>query len=254
MCGIAGIIYRDGTRASDRARDDPDAAVDEAPRPGLDGLRALRARRTATSSCATSSPTRTTPRDFEFHDRLERHRTEVEVRLGNLGAQVIEIEPETEYAFRVVLDLRRRPEDARRLRRGRARTPRCSRSATRSRSSRTSATPRRWPSQYDLDGVHRHPRDRPRPHGDRVRRRHLGRAPVLGVPVLRRRGRAQRPADELLPVEAPARALRPPLPVRVRLRDHRRLPRREDDRGPRRSRTRCARASTSSTASSRTSA
>ena len=26
-------------------------------------------------------------RDFEFHDRLERHRKEVEVRLGNLGAQ-----------------------------------------------------------------------------------------------------------------------------------------------------------------------
>ena len=84
---------------------------------------------------------------------------------------------------------------------------------------------------YHLERLQRHPRDRPRPHGDRVRRRHLGRAPVLGVSVLRRRRRPQRPADELLPVEAAPRALRPPLPVRVRLGDHRRLPRGEDERG-----------------------
>jgi glutamate synthase domain-containing protein 1 len=42
-------------------------------------------------------------RDFEFHDRLDRHRREVETRLGNLGAKIVEIEPETEYAYRLVL-------------------------------------------------------------------------------------------------------------------------------------------------------
>ena len=41
MCGIAGIISRDGERR-DRVGDDPHAAVDEAPRAGLHGLRALR--------------------------------------------------------------------------------------------------------------------------------------------------------------------------------------------------------------------
>src|SRR5207245_4931421 len=43
-------------------------------------------------------------------------------------------------------------------------------------------------------------------------------------------GRPQWPADELLPLEAPARARRPSLPIRVRLRGDRRLPRREDGR------------------------
>ncbi len=57
-----------------------------------------------------------------------------------------------------------------------------------------------------------------------------GAHPVLGVSVLRRRGRAQRPADELLPVEAAARIQRASVPVRMRLRDHRRLPRGEDGR------------------------
>ena len=48
MCGIAGIIY-EGRPARDRPRHDADAPVDEAPRPRLDRLRALRAaRRTST--------------------------------------------------------------------------------------------------------------------------------------------------------------------------------------------------------------
>ena len=81
--------------------------------------------------------------------------------------------------------------------------------------------------------VHRHARHRPRADGDRVRRRHLRRAPVLGVSVLRRRRRPQRPAHELPPVAPAPGAPRPPLPVRVRLRDHRRLPRRADGKGDR---------------------
>jgi glutamine phosphoribosylpyrophosphate amidotransferase len=44
-----------------------------------------------------------TPRDFEYEDRLRRHRAEVERRLTTLGAEVKELEEETEYAFRVTL-------------------------------------------------------------------------------------------------------------------------------------------------------
>ena len=57
-----------------------------------------------------------------------------------------------------------------------------------------------------------------------------GAHPVLGLSVLRRRGRPQRPAHELPPVAPAAGARRAPLPVRVRLGDHRRLPRRADGR------------------------
>ena len=173
-----------------------------------------------------------TPRDYEFADRLQRHKAEIERRLAQLGATVESIEDATEYAFeahfaydgdlkaladrvedvrgaevlslghslQIVKDLGRRRVGRRPLQAGRARG---------------------------------HARDRARPHGDGVRRRHLGRAPVLGVSVLRHRRRAQRAADELPPVEAPARARRAPVPVRVRLRDHRGLPRREDGRGRR---------------------
>ena len=95
-----------------------------------------------------------------------------------------------------------------------------------------------------LRGFQRHPRDRPRPHGHRVGRGHLGRPSVLGVPVRRRRGRPQRSADELLPVAPPPGALRTPLPVRVRLGDHRRVPRARRWRAARRSRRRWTRAST----------
>jgi len=42
-----------------------------------------------------------TPRDFEFSDRLRRHRVEVESRLASLGARIHEVEEETQYAFRV---------------------------------------------------------------------------------------------------------------------------------------------------------
>ena len=42
-----------------------------------------------------------TPRDFDFEDRLRRHRAEVEARLAALGARNQESEEETPYAFRV---------------------------------------------------------------------------------------------------------------------------------------------------------
>jgi glutamate synthase domain-containing protein 1 len=39
-------------------------------------------------------------RDYEFADRLERHRFEVEARLRDIGAKLHSVEAETEYAFR----------------------------------------------------------------------------------------------------------------------------------------------------------
>jgi glutamate synthase domain-containing protein 1 len=44
------------------------------------------------------------PRDFDFEERLERNRGEVESRLRQLGARVQEVEEETDYAFRVKMD------------------------------------------------------------------------------------------------------------------------------------------------------
>ena len=134
-----------------------------------------------------------TPRDFDFEDRLRRHRTEVEARLASLGARILEVDEETPYAFRVsfeydgdlklladfvedipeaeVLSLGRSLEIVEGPRRRRVR-----------------------PRAVRAREVHRHACDRARAHGDRVGGRHRRRASVLGVPVLGRRGRPQRPA------------------------------------------------------------
>ncbi len=101
MCGIAGIIYRDGAHpiGHDMTR----------------MLQSMKHRGPDSTGFALYAPPNghivmrykladaNDARDFDFHERLERHRKEVEVRLGNLGAKVTEIEPETEYAYRVVL-------------------------------------------------------------------------------------------------------------------------------------------------------
>jgi glutamate synthase domain-containing protein 1 len=44
-----------------------------------------------------------TPRDFEFHDKLRRHRATVETRIERLGGRIHEIDEETDYAFRLTL-------------------------------------------------------------------------------------------------------------------------------------------------------
>jgi glutamate synthase domain-containing protein 1 len=43
-------------------------------------------------------------RDYEFAERLERNRAEVESRLTQLGARVTEVEEETDYALRATLE------------------------------------------------------------------------------------------------------------------------------------------------------
>ena len=101
MCGIAGIIHRDGV-----------ADI------GVEMTRMLQSMKhrgpdstgfalygTATESVimrfklADSNDVR----DFDFAERLERHRNEVEARLSKIGANVERVEGETEYAYRAVV-------------------------------------------------------------------------------------------------------------------------------------------------------
>jgi glutamate synthase domain-containing protein 1 len=102
MCGIAGIIYRDGTHAigSDMTR-----MLQSMKHRGPDSTGyALYGQPSNLIVMRYKLADANTPRDFEFEDRLRRHRAEVERRLQVLQARVHEIEEETEYAFRVTLD------------------------------------------------------------------------------------------------------------------------------------------------------
>jgi glutamate synthase domain-containing protein 1 len=100
MCGIAGIIYRDGVRPIGREMTrmlqsmkhrGPDSTGYALYRPPSNGHYAMRVKLADAN----------TPRDFEFHDRLRRHRAEVERRLALVGARDPEFEESTEYAFNV---------------------------------------------------------------------------------------------------------------------------------------------------------
>ena len=102
MCGIAGIIYRDGTHDIGREM----TAM----------LQSMKHRGPDSTGFALYGPPRTdngtyamrvkladanTPRDFEFQDRLRRHRSEIERRLVAVGATDAAYEESTEYAFNV---------------------------------------------------------------------------------------------------------------------------------------------------------
>ncbi len=104
MCGIAGIIYRDGAThpiGTEMTR----------------MLQSMKHRGPDSTGYALYGETQegelvmrfkladaNTPRDFEFEERLLRHRAEVEARLVRLGAHIHRVEEETPYAFRISLD------------------------------------------------------------------------------------------------------------------------------------------------------
>jgi glutamate synthase domain-containing protein 1 len=102
MCGIAGIIYRDGTRdvgrdmtrmlqsMKHRGPDSTGYALYGQPKDGRVVMR---------YKLADAN----TPRDFEFDDRIKRHQQQVVARFKAAGAQVEDVEPETEYAYRTTL-------------------------------------------------------------------------------------------------------------------------------------------------------
>jgi glutamate synthase domain-containing protein 1 len=102
MCGIAGIIYRNGAQSIGRdmirmlqsmKHRGPDSTGYALYGPGHAGTIVLR------YTLADAND----PRDFEFQDRLRKHRAEVESRITAAGARLVEVEEETEYAFRAVL-------------------------------------------------------------------------------------------------------------------------------------------------------
>jgi len=216
-------------RARRRERHDADAPVDEAPRSRLDRLRALPAavgrRGHAVQARGCERPARLRVR-AAARTQPGRGGAAAQARRGGdrrrPGRHRVRVSREA--------SLRRRPQADRGPRRGRAALrgalarPRArDRQGSRGRGDRRCAVrPRRGA---------RDARHRARAHGDGIGCGHLRRASVLGVPLLRRRRRAQRAADELLPLAAAARARRQTLQLRVRLRDHRRLPGREAGRG-----------------------
>ncbi len=101
MCGIAGIIHRDGAAdiGSEMTR----------------MLQSMKHRGPDSTGYALFGPASdlvvirfkladaNDPRDFDFKERLERHRLEVETRLNKIGATVDRVESETEYAYRATV-------------------------------------------------------------------------------------------------------------------------------------------------------
>ncbi|HXV35382.1 MAG TPA: hypothetical protein VD769_15345, partial [Gaiellaceae bacterium] len=103
MCGIAGIIYRDGTH--------------EIGRDMTRMLQSMKHRGPDSTGYALYRPhdhqlvmryklaDANTPRDFEFSDRLDRHQDQVVRRLKAMDADIHDVEKETEYAYRVAFTL-----------------------------------------------------------------------------------------------------------------------------------------------------
>ena len=101
MCGIAGIIYRDGARDIGR---DMTLMLQSMKHRGPDSTGyALYGPPSDMIVMRFKLADANDPRDFEFADRLQRARAEVEARLRTLGANIHDIEVETEYAFRVTM-------------------------------------------------------------------------------------------------------------------------------------------------------
>jgi methylamine---glutamate N-methyltransferase subunit A len=98
MCGIAGVIHRDG---------DGDIGSEVTRM-----LHAMKHRGPDSTGFALYGPPTdhvvirfkladsNDRRDFEFRERLERHRLEVEARLAKIGAAVDRVDRETDYAYR----------------------------------------------------------------------------------------------------------------------------------------------------------
>jgi methylamine---glutamate N-methyltransferase subunit A len=101
MCGIAGIIYRDGTEHA--IGDEMTRMLQSMKHRGPDstGYALYGNAQNGNLVMRYKLADANTPRDFDFEDRLRRHRVEVEARLATLGARNQESEEETPYAFRV---------------------------------------------------------------------------------------------------------------------------------------------------------
>ena len=102
MCGIAGIIYKDGEH---NIGQDMTRMLQSMKHRGPDSTGyALYAEPTENVVMRYTVANTTTPRNYEFQDRLKRNRREAESRLAGMGAKVVTCEQETDYAFRLTLD------------------------------------------------------------------------------------------------------------------------------------------------------
>ena len=99
MCGIAGIIYRDGEHDIGL---DMTAMLQSMKHRGPDSTGYALYRplsKDVVMRCKLADANDV--RDFGFSERLERNRHEIEARLAQAGATIDEIDIDTEYAFRV---------------------------------------------------------------------------------------------------------------------------------------------------------
>jgi glutamate synthase domain-containing protein 1 len=102
MCGIAGIIYRNGGSEIGR---DMTRMLQSMKHRGPDSTGyALFGPQSQAYVMRFKLADANDPRDFEFADRIRRNRRQVEQRLRRLGAQIQGVEEETDYAFRVSFD------------------------------------------------------------------------------------------------------------------------------------------------------
>lgn len=102
MCGIAGIIYKDGQH---NIGQDMTRMLQSMKHRGPDSTGyALYAPPTGHVVMRYTVANTTTPRDYEFQNRLKSNRREVESRIAAAGATIVDCEQETPYAFRLTLD------------------------------------------------------------------------------------------------------------------------------------------------------
>jgi glutamate synthase domain-containing protein 1 len=101
VCGIAGIIYRNGASGIGH---DMTRMLQSMKHRGPDSTGyALFGPATGNVVMRYKLADANDARDFEYEERLGRHRGEVEARLRDLGAHVHEVEVETDYALRVTM-------------------------------------------------------------------------------------------------------------------------------------------------------
>jgi glutamate synthase domain-containing protein 1 len=102
MCGIAGIIYRDGSHDIGR---DMTRMLQSMKHRGPDSTGyALSGQSTGAYVRRYTLADANDPRDFEFDERIDRHQRQVLQRLKQLGIEVKDVEEETDYAYRVTFE------------------------------------------------------------------------------------------------------------------------------------------------------
>src|SRR5256885_870759 len=104
MCGIAGVIYRDNGGAH-AVGHDMTAMLQSMKHRGPDSTGyALYGQVQDTIVMRYTLADANDARDFDFEQRLEHHKREVESRLRAFGARNLEVEKETGYAYRVTFN------------------------------------------------------------------------------------------------------------------------------------------------------